>query len=122
MVKLNVSKDLGNNSKAPDIFRAAQNDDPVEMVAAIDDGQSLNDINSRIGIGLTPIHLACIYKNTEFLKVAIECDFDPWIRDGNMRLSIDHARAQGLTEIQELLLQKLYPTNFHHNNILKIEP
>jgi hypothetical protein len=108
MVKANVKSDSAERHVPPDIFRAARNDDPIELAAALQAGQSLDDIQDEKS-GLTPLHIACILHKTNFLRAALTYEFDPWIRDINLRLAIDHARAQGLTDIGKALLEKMYP-------------
>lgn len=118
MVKLKVASRTGDNSKDPDIFHAAATDDPIELAEAIEAGQSLNSTSQQIGLGLTPIHLACVQKNLNFLNAALELDFDPWIRDHNKRLSVDHARAMGLIDVQKRLITKLYPKYARDSQVL----
>jgi hypothetical protein len=108
MVKLNVSSEDNEDRKPPDIFRAARNDDPIELAAALQCGQTLDDVESDI-IRMTPMHVACVSRSRNFLRVACQMEFDPWIRDANQRLVIDHARAQGLKDVQKAAFAKMYP-------------
>lgn len=92
----------------PNIFKAAVEDDPAELKAALEAGQSLNDIEED-GVKMTPIQVACIKRSRDFLAEALTADFDPWIRDANQRLAIDHARCNQLPDEQKILLNKMYP-------------
>ncbi len=108
MVKSNVQPNKGQRYEPPDIFRAARENDIQELAAAIQDGQSLDDIQDKQS-GMTAMHLACIHHSVDFLHTASQMKFDPWIRDVNLRLAIDHARAQGLQEAQQAFFEKMYP-------------
>jgi len=119
MVKLGVRSDIGERYDPPDIFNAARNNDPVELAAAIQDGQSLDDVQDEAS-GLTPLHVACIHRSENFLKTAMTMDFDPWLRDANMRLAIDHARAQGLRDVQKGLVEKMYPPGFDADPVVTL--
>jgi len=120
MVKLNVHTDEGEQFEPPDLFRAARNNDIKELAAAIQDGQSLDDIED-VKSGLTPMHIACIHRSEIFLTAAIQYKFDPWIRDCNLRLSIDHARAQGLRNVQKDLFEKMYPPGWDNDPVVRID-
>ena len=109
MVKLSVRKSEGESPTEPDIFHAALHDDPLEMAAAIQHGQTLDDVSAD-GSNMTPMHIACINKSSKFLNAALTHDFDPWKRDVNERLPIDHARAQGMKNVQEKLYGMMYPS------------
>ena len=109
MVNSNVAPKPEGQPEPPDIFRAAANDDPIELVAALADGQSL-DAQHREFYRMTPMHLACVRKSLNFLDVALSHQFNAWVRDANGRLSMDHAVAQGLEDVADDLLEKLYPT------------
>ncbi|NHK29388.1 ankyrin repeat domain-containing protein [Parvularcula flava] len=120
MVKINVHTDKGDKIQPPDLFQAARNNDIKELAAAIQDGQSLNDIED-VKSGLTPMHIACIHRSDTFLKAAVQYEFDPWIRDCNLRLAIDHARAQGLRDIQKALFEKMYPPSWDSDPVVRID-
>lgn len=121
MVKSNVQSyeedDLDRDP--PDIFRAAIIDDAAEMARAISYGQSLDQFDIR-GI-TTPIHVACAHRSLAFLTAAMQHDFNPWVRDRNQRLAIDHAVANGLVEIQRTLFSKMYESHWHIDNLLAFE-
>lgn len=108
MVTSGVARKPDEQPTPPDIFRAAANDDPIELVAALADGQSL-DSQSGEFYRMTPVHIACVHQSTNFLEVALKHNFNAWTRDGNGRISMDHAVAQGLEEVADDLLAKLYP-------------
>lgn len=109
MVKSNVVTKSVLKPEPPDIFRAAANDDPDELAAALADGQSL-DSHHREFYGMTPMHVACVHKSVNFLGEALQNEFNAWSRDLNGRLSMDHAVAQGLEDVADELLERLYPT------------
>lgn len=108
MVNVGVKPVDQLDKQPPDIFRAALNDDPIELRAALADGQSL-DYQHRRFYNMTPMHLACAKHSLEFLKVAISEKFNAWARDSDGRVSMDYAVAEGLDEVAEELLAKLYP-------------
>lgn len=119
MVALRVSKDQ-TSSKEPDIFHAASSDDVEELFSCIENGQSLDDIDDNSGF--TPMHLAILEGSGNFLAAAISLEFDPWIKDRNERLAIDHAAALNERELQRVLLDKMYPRRVQTlNNIHKLE-
>lgn len=109
MVKSNVVSKQSTMPEPPDIFRAAANDDPEELAAALAEGQSL-DTHHREFYEMTPMHIACVRKSENFLRTALQTEFNAWSRDLNGRLSMDHAVAQGLEDVADELLKKLYPT------------
>ncbi len=108
MLKYNIMKKDNRGNNDPDIFSAVINDDPHELALALQAGQTLDDKSMEVG-GMTPIHYACYLRKTNFLKVALEHNFDPWIKDANGRRSIEIAMIQGLDDIQNILRDKLYP-------------
>ncbi|WP_145973378.1 ankyrin repeat domain-containing protein [Candidatus Phaeomarinobacter ectocarpi] len=115
-----MNKKTGHDYEPPDIFNAARNNDPFELAAAIQDGQTLEDVEDQKS-GLTPIHVACIHHSSEFLRAAVTMNFDAWARDANLRLALDHARAQNLpTDIQEALFGKMYPPGWADDPVLPI--
>lgn len=42
-----------------------------------------------------------------------ELEFDPWLRDKDGFLAIDHALAKGYVEIYEILDDAMYPAGWH---------
>ena len=96
-------------SEGPDIFRAAENNDVDELRLALSEGQSLNDVQT--GSGFSPIHIAIIRESTDFLDIAMSMDFDPWIRDLNLRLAFDHAAAWRMKNVMRSLHTKMYPNS-----------
>ena len=117
MVKLNVHTEDSKGYVPPSLFRAARNNDIIELAAALQDGQSLDEVQDR-QTGLTPIHVACIHHSVDFLLAATQHKFDPWIRDANLRTAMDHARAQNLREVQKSLLEKMYPSGWAESPII----
>lgn len=121
MVALRQMKDNDAIKTPPNIFNAALNDDVSEMFAALNDGQKLDD-KDEIG-NFTPIHVAIIRESANFLKYAMDYDFNPWIRDLNDRLAFDHASALGMKDIQKRLYRKMYPSGWHlQNPVTRLEP
>lgn len=97
-----------NNDDPPDLFRAAKNDDTLEMSAAIHAGHDVN--MTEPNVGFTPIHLASIHGSENFAEAISQVDgFDPWVRDNNNRLAIDHAVAFNHKRVQEILFRSMYP-------------
>jgi hypothetical protein len=108
MVALKRLENENTRTRGPaDIFRAAANDDVQELQRAIAEGQTLDLIEESTGFN--PVIVALLERSEQFLLAAMKIDFDPWHRDPNERLAIDHANALGMREIQRLLLQKMYP-------------
>ena len=99
--------DQGPRRTEPDIFVAAATDDVAQMALCLQRGAKLDDIDEDTS--LTPIHVAIIEGSDNFLRAAMAYDFNPWIKDRNDRLPIDHASAAGLTDVQRRLHQKMYP-------------
>lgn len=108
MVNSNVVRKFEPGKVEPDIFRAAANDDPWELQAALDEGQSLDSRNVEF-YRMTPMHLACVHRSAAFLQVALANEFNPWARDSNGRLAMDHAAAQGLDDVADEMARRLYP-------------
>ena len=112
---------FGDNSERiqPSIFMAAECDDVVELQMALRDGQSLND-TSGWG-GNTPMHIACRNNSINFIRYAATTgDADPWIRDHNHYLAIDHAAARSHKDIQRILLSLMYPPGWDRTG--SVEP
>ena len=96
--------DTGESERLPDIFRAAQENDIVELARAIEAGQLLSE-QRRDLLNMTPVHIACLSASNDFLAAAAQhFSFDPWIRDDNQRTPFDHASARRNKKAQEILL------------------
>jgi ankyrin repeat protein len=93
----------------PDIFRAATENNVSELRDALAEGQSLDSRHAEFYL-MTPMHLACVKKSRDFLQVALQHEFNAWSQDSNGRLSMDHAIVNGLEDIADQMLEKLYPT------------
>jgi ankyrin repeat protein len=106
MVALIMNKE-GRDEKLPTIFMAAYSDDVVQLALCLQRGERLDDVDQSTSF--TPIHLALIEGSDNFLRAATAYDFNPWIRDCNERLAIDHAAALGNREAQMALHSKMYP-------------
>lgn len=110
MVNLSMKPKDNKGKYNPDIFRAALNDDPIELSDALEVGQSLDTQNRGLN-NMTPIHLACSKHSLEFLRVALSENFNAWSRDADGRVSMDYAVAEGLEDVADQLFNKLYPTD-----------
>ncbi|MEM8772989.1 MAG: ankyrin repeat domain-containing protein [Pseudomonadota bacterium] len=107
MIKSNLMTDSGFADDEPDIFIAAERNDPYLMARAIQAGQSLDD--RKGALAATPIHFACINGSYEFVEAAINGhEFDPWIKDGNGKRAIDHSIIRGDQDIISLLFEKMH--------------
>ena len=101
---------LNEEEITPDIFHAAEVDNVPEMIAAMHLGQSVQD--TKGDLLFTPVHVAAISGSLAFVRAAAKTgEVNPWIRDKNQRLAIDHAEAFGRTEIQSVLFNLMYSTN-----------
>ncbi|MEO1324569.1 MAG: hypothetical protein AAFV59_16380 [Pseudomonadota bacterium] len=108
MIKSNVVRNIGESREPPDIIRAAMNDDVAELLAALREGASVNDIDHRFD--MNAIHMACIRQSHNFLFAAIEnTDVDVWARDGMMRVAFDHCFANKDTTGMQKLFELMYP-------------
>ena len=110
MVRSSIMQKTTTEGRDPDLFRAAMNDDVAELQAALRLGKSLDE--QETDLLLTPIHVACIRGSSSFLRAASEHAFNPWLRDNNERLAIDHAAANFFKAGQQILLAKMYPPNW----------
>src|SRR3546814_2769375 len=79
-----------------------------DLRAALSEGQSL-DTPNRLHYGMTPVHLACAKHSLNFIDEALKETFNAWARDLGGRLSMDYAIAEGLEDVAEMLLERLYP-------------
>lgn len=102
----------------PDLFRAAVDDNVLEMEAALDDGQSLSE--QRPSDGMTPVHLAAAAGSCNFISYA--ADIAPenmWIRDFNDLRPYEHALARRDRLIMTYISNAMYP---ELQRALPIEP
>ena len=106
---ITYENDTRNRDLEPDLFKAAEKNDVETLRSALKAGQSLDRRHQR-ALGMTPIHLACIFGSNAFLKAAIEDgEFDPWLRDANGRVPFDHAWAKNNKEAMSLLFPLMHP-------------
>jgi len=110
MVTFGMSLRKEEMRSPPDIFRAAANNNVKELEFALSDGQSLDWMHTDL-YRMTPMHIACSRKSVDFLYAAMNEAFNPWVRDSNGRISMDYAVAEGLEDIADRLLERLYPKN-----------
>ncbi|WP_438729241.1 hypothetical protein ACR9YC_02125 [Parasphingorhabdus sp. DH2-15] len=115
-----MESDDGRNFSNPNIFYAAINNDVGELSSAINEGQSLADIQDEQTL-YTPIHVASIHNSLAFLQAAENLEYDPWTRDSLQRLPIDHAAALGFKDIQKLLLEKMYPPGWDKDTVVPFD-
>lgn len=107
-----VEKFINPQQTPPDIFRAARNNDVAELIAALEDGQSLSTQNPAL-LMMTPVHVAAARGSNNFLGVAAQHEtFDPHIRDANDRVAADHASAYNNVVGLEILTGSMYDDLF----------
>ncbi|MEM8774974.1 MAG: ankyrin repeat domain-containing protein [Pseudomonadota bacterium] len=93
----------------PDIFKAASDDNVLELRLAIQDGQSLQ--MTQPSTGFTPVHVAAMRGSVAFIKVAMELDPDTsWMQDIALRTPFDHAAARRDREAMSYLHRAMYPS------------
>ncbi|SMD04508.1 hypothetical protein [Primorskyibacter flagellatus] len=96
------------DNNPPNIFNAAQNNDVAELLAALADGQRLDE-QSAMFLMMTPVHVAAGRHSNEFLGAASQHEsFNPWLRDDNMRVAIDHATATNNVRGHGILHETMY--------------
>jgi hypothetical protein len=109
MTNIMNKEDKSEKRSPPDIFRAAQNDDVFELQAALKAGQRLDE-QRRDLVGMTPVHLACVFSSNNFLTAAASDEsFNAWIRDNNLRVPFDHASAKNNLKAKIILFKAMYP-------------
>lgn len=92
----------------PDIFRAAREDDVLEMELALQDGQSLSA--AAESTELTPVHVAAMRGSVNFLRAAMAHDPNTaWMQDGQLRTPFDHAAARKDRQSMAYLHNAMYP-------------
>lgn len=64
------------------------------------------DINSKGGIGSTPLHIAIDRKDLETVQLLLELGADPSIKTAGGQTAFELAAAKGLVDIQKLLEQQ----------------
>lgn len=114
MVEYSVNEELDLDGEEPDIFLAARTNNVGMLSECIESGQSLDLIEAHSS-QRTPLHIAAIYRCQDFILAAAAYNFNPWIRDCDGRLAIDHAQAQGLQDAQKVLLDKMYPPSWQND-------
>lgn len=93
----------------PDIFKAASDNDVLELRLAINDGQSLRA--TQLATGFTPVHVAAMRGSVAFIKAAMELDPDTsWMQDIALRTPFDHAAARRDREAMSYLHSAMYPS------------
>lgn len=97
------------------LFKAAENDDLVEMAGALRLGQSLDEVDFETGN--TPVHLACLNRSEQFLRAIKHLQFNPWIRGNGNRLPSDLAFFMSLPEAEQMFFDKMYPPHWGKGSI-----
>ena len=90
-------KGRGVKEREPDILKAVQENNEVEVRAALArDGSCINVQDDQL---MTPLHWACAYRNAAMVELLLEEQHrppvDPFIVDSRGRLPIDIARTMG---------------------------
>ncbi|MFV0293739.1 MAG: hypothetical protein ACK5II_11230 [Paracoccus sp. (in: a-proteobacteria)] len=111
-----LSEFIDPKQTPPDIFRAAQNNDVAELLAALEDGQSLSTQDPE-RLMMTPVHIAAARSSNDFLGVASQHEtFNPQIRDANLRVAADHASAYNNAVGHKILTDAMYADLFAPDN------
>jgi len=92
-----ISKILLNNGADPNA-KDDNNQTPFHTVAFMDDKNFVDlmakhdgDINSQYDYGSTPLHLAVVIKNSEMVKILLECKCDRLIKNAVELTAKDYA-------------------------------
>lgn len=98
---------MNSDNTGPDIFHAAEVDDPAELAAARAEGQSLSDVDPVMG--QTPLHVAAMRRSNRFIEAALQDEScDPHAMDANQYRAWDHAYAYNNMEGCRLLNEAMY--------------
>ncbi|WP_143025708.1 hypothetical protein [Paracoccus isoporae] len=107
-MSINQSKYMNTDASPPNTFRAAENNDVEELLAALKDWQSLSDRDARF-LNRTPVHIAAAKSSNDFLASASQQEsFDPHLRDDNLRTAFDHADAYCNERGKKILFDSMY--------------
>ena len=91
-----------------DLFDAARENDVTALAAALAAGHSLS--TQRPENGFTPLHTAALNGSIDFIRDALDHPTaDPWIRDRQGQLPIDHATVRRDRPVMQLLFDAMYP-------------
>lgn len=108
MLKPRLSSRDGPEKRNPSLFDAARMNDLGEMKEALEAGKRLDEVDWEDGF--TPLHVAAYNGSHAFIRMAIgHHSANPWRRDHQGYLAIDHADARGDREIAKLFYGVMYP-------------
>jgi ankyrin repeat protein len=98
----------GPKKRDPSLFEAARTNDIAQLMKALSAGKRLDQ--DDLEDGFTPLHTAAFNGSLEFIREALrDHSANPWIRDRQGRLAIDHSDARRDYEISKLLYEAMYP-------------
>ena len=80
------------------------------------------DVNERASGGRTPLILAVIFGHTELVRVLFKAGADPELRDNLGLNAFEWAKRRGLTDILEILTNRLETTNRPRPTLVRTEP
>lgn len=108
MLKPRAQSKEGPRRKDPNLFTAARANDIVELSEALSAGKQLDEVDFEDGF--TPLHTAAFNGSGDYLREALRHhSANPWLRDHQGYLAIDHADARRDYEISRLLCEAMYP-------------
>ncbi|WP_156827257.1 ankyrin repeat domain-containing protein [Hyphomicrobium zavarzinii] len=108
MLKPRAQSKEGPRRKDPNLFTAARANDIVELSEALSAGKQLDEVDFEDGF--TPLHTAAFNGSGDYLREALRHhSANPWLRDHQGYLAIDHADARRDYEISRLLYEAMYP-------------
>lgn len=108
MLKPRAQSKEGPRRKDPNLFTAARANDIVELSEALSAGKQLDEVDFEDGF--TPLHTAAFNGSGDYIREALRHhSANPWMRDHQGYLAIDHADARRDYEISRLLYEAMYP-------------
>lgn len=108
MLKSKIMTDDNKKRNNPNLFRAARENDVEEMNQALASGKRLDEPDFENGF--TPLHYAAFTGSADFIRAALDHpSADPWKRDHQGYLAIDHADARGDQVVSKLFFEAMYP-------------
>jgi len=108
LLKPRAQSKEGPRRKDPNLFTAARANDIVELSEALSAGKQLDEVDFEDGF--TPLHTAAFNGSGDYIREALRHhSANPWMRDHQGYLAIDHADARRDYEISRLLYEAMYP-------------
>ncbi|MBN8913231.1 MAG: hypothetical protein J0H65_14475 [Rhizobiales bacterium] len=108
MLKPRAQSKEGPKRKEPNLFRAARANDVAELSEALSAGKRLDEADFEDGF--TPLHTAAFNGSADYIREALRHhSANPWLRDHQGHLAIDHADARRDYETSKLLYEAMYP-------------